>query len=316
MTLRTDHVGTAPSPPVGVVAPPQIRVSLPVLNSRARTENLARLSKSARARQAALADEMMQGLEDIQRPKTRGDCVNGVRPCPFVSCRYHLALDVHHETIKYNFPRTDIADMKHTCSLDIADHRGTTLEEVAEVLNITRERVRQLEMIALRKMQKRAGKLRECADDDSLIARPAHGVGDRLHRTTMRGPGRKNKEEVEEEVEEKEERELDWAPSAIWDLSQPETKLRADAASFSMYRTYMDGSIAHGFERVDAKFANRLEGIEHHIGRSRTHERENDVERVSEEPPPPSQPVALAHGDRRGAPRQERGQPGRRRASA
>ncbi len=30
----------------------------------------------------------------IVRPKTRGECASGPRPCPWVSCRHHLYLDV------------------------------------------------------------------------------------------------------------------------------------------------------------------------------------------------------------------------------
>ena len=30
----------------------------------------------------------------IERPTTRVDCENGMRPCPWVGCRYHLYLDV------------------------------------------------------------------------------------------------------------------------------------------------------------------------------------------------------------------------------
>ena len=31
---------------------------------------------------------------DVERPKTRGECENGQRPCPFVSCKWHLYLNV------------------------------------------------------------------------------------------------------------------------------------------------------------------------------------------------------------------------------
>src|SRR4029077_6719314 len=31
--------------------------------------------------------------QDIERPRPRGDCVGGERPCPFVSCAHHLYLD-------------------------------------------------------------------------------------------------------------------------------------------------------------------------------------------------------------------------------
>ncbi len=264
MTLRTDS-GTPLPATVGIV-PARARVRLPVLKTRARTENMQRTSGVERARQAAITSELLEGLGHIERPKTRGDCVGGQRPCPFVSCKYHLALEVHEHAIKYNFPHVDVTDMNETCSLDVADHQGTTLEEVSELLNITRERVRQIERAALKRVQKRAGPLRECSDNESLAARPSHGASGALHRN-LRGPGRAKKEADEPEEEAEQELDLDWTPSSIWDLSQPETEQRAAAACHAIYRAYMDGSIKHGHQQVDAKFVKRLEAMERHVVR-------------------------------------------------
>ena len=88
-----------------------------------------------------------------QRPRTRGECVGGPRPCPWASCRYHLAVDVQREgvSLKLNFPdmQDDFSDMPDTCALDVADRGGSRLEDVAVALNVTRERIRQLEGDAL-----------------------------------------------------------------------------------------------------------------------------------------------------------------------
>lgn len=43
--------------------------------------------------------------------------------------------------------------MKHSCSLDLAEQDGMTLEEVGEALNITRERVRQIQEMAIDRLQ-------------------------------------------------------------------------------------------------------------------------------------------------------------------
>ena len=101
-------------------------------------------------------------------PLTRGECEGGPRPCPCVSCKYHLAFDIHPRTgsIKLNFPDLEVWEMRETCALDVAERiycRGTdaTLEEIGELLNITRERVRQLELGALRKLRRNAAALRE-----------------------------------------------------------------------------------------------------------------------------------------------------------
>ncbi|HEX2676331.1 MAG TPA: sigma factor-like helix-turn-helix DNA-binding protein [Polyangiales bacterium] len=94
--------------------------------------------------------------KDIQRPRTRGDCVDGPRPCPFVSCRYHLALDVNPQSgsLQHNFADLELDQMPETCSLDVSSRGVHTLEDVGFLLNLTRERVRQLEEKALRHMPK------------------------------------------------------------------------------------------------------------------------------------------------------------------
>ena len=54
---------------------------------------------------------------------TRAECAEGPRPCPYVSCKHHLYLDVNPETgsIKLNFPDLEVDEMAETCSLDVAD---------------------------------------------------------------------------------------------------------------------------------------------------------------------------------------------------
>ena len=90
-------------------------------------------------------------IDDIARPITRADCVGAERPCPWVGCKYHLFLSVNPDTgsITFNFPDRDIDDLKETCGLDVADRGGITLEEVGELTNVTRERIRQVETKAL-----------------------------------------------------------------------------------------------------------------------------------------------------------------------
>ncbi len=91
--------------------------------------------------------------DDIERPLTRGDCVDGVRPCPWVSCRHHLYLDVLPKTgaLKHNFPDLEVSEMAESCSLDHADARAE-LERVGELMNLTHEAVRQIQETALRKL--------------------------------------------------------------------------------------------------------------------------------------------------------------------
>jgi hypothetical protein len=99
--------------------------------------------------------ELLVYPDDVDRPATREHCTQMARPCPFVSCSHHLNLDVNPETgaIKLNFPHLEVWEMAETCSLDVADRGGITLEEVGAILNLTRERIRQVEVRGLAKIK-------------------------------------------------------------------------------------------------------------------------------------------------------------------
>jgi hypothetical protein len=118
--------------------------------ARARTISIRRLSKAELNR-----GKMLYPEEEYWRPSARSECIDMERPCPFVSCKYHLYIDVHpvRGSIKINFPDVEVWEMTDTCALDIADRGGITLEEVGEIMNLTRERVRQLETQGLAKLQ-------------------------------------------------------------------------------------------------------------------------------------------------------------------
>lgn len=96
-----------------------------------------------------------------ERPRTRGDCVGGERPCPWSGCRHHLALDINPQSgsIKMNHPDREIWELKETCALDVAERGGITLEEVGEVMNLTRERIRQVEVRGLAMLKIAGGRL-------------------------------------------------------------------------------------------------------------------------------------------------------------
>lgn len=81
-------------------------------------------------------------------PTTRGDCLTGgsneARPCPWRGCRWHLS------SIQTRRAETD-----ESCVLDIADEGGMRLDEIGDVLGLTRERIRQIEAEALAKVGRR-----------------------------------------------------------------------------------------------------------------------------------------------------------------
>jgi hypothetical protein len=117
---------------------------------RARTISVKRMTK----RELEIG-RMLYPETDYYKPRTRAECADGPRPCPYVSCQHHLFLDVSARTgaIKLNFPDLEVWDMNETCALDVADRGGTTLEDVGAIMNLTRERIRQVEVKALAKLE-------------------------------------------------------------------------------------------------------------------------------------------------------------------
>jgi hypothetical protein len=92
------------------------------------------------------------------RPTTRLECPPKDTPCPYVGCRYHLYLDVSEETghISLNFPDKEPWELERWCALNVAEKEGRhTLQEVGGLLRLTRERVRQIEEIALSDLRSR-----------------------------------------------------------------------------------------------------------------------------------------------------------------
>lgn len=87
------------------------------------------------------------------RPKTREDCDRVPRPCPYVGCKHHLFLDVRSNgNIRLNFPDSEPEDLAESCSLDVADEGSHSLDMTMGYLNVTRERVRQIERVGMWRM--------------------------------------------------------------------------------------------------------------------------------------------------------------------
>ena len=131
---------------------------------RARTISVKRMTK----RELEIG-RMLYPETDYYKPATRAECAEGARPCPYVSCQHHLFLDVSSRTgaIKLNFPDLEVWEMNESCALDIADRGGTTLEDVGAIMNLTRERIRQVEVKALAKLEalKDMSSLRDFIDE-------------------------------------------------------------------------------------------------------------------------------------------------------
>ena len=133
---------------------------------RGRTINVQRLAKWELETWRRMFPEA-----EYWRPRSRAECIQGPRPCPYVACKYHLYADVSSRSgaIKLNFPDLSVSDLVESCALDVADRGGATLEEVGEIMNLTRERIRQLEVRAMAKLHAARDmlELRECPEAPS-----------------------------------------------------------------------------------------------------------------------------------------------------
>jgi hypothetical protein len=135
---------------------------------RSKTMSRKEIARELRRQRAIgyLDPEIEEIRKEIEasRPRSRADCAQAQRPCLFISCKHHLYLDVNPATgsIKLNFPEKEVWELDETCALDVADRGGITLEEVGTIMNLTRERIRQVETRGL-------VKLREVAEDEPCV---------------------------------------------------------------------------------------------------------------------------------------------------
>ncbi len=126
---------------------------------RSRTMSRKEIARELRRQRAfgVIDRELEDVIQEIEarRPRSRADCATGPRPCMFISCKHHLYLDVNPATgsIKLNFPDKEVWELAETCALDVADRGGITLEEVGSIMNLTRERIRQVETRGLLKLR-------------------------------------------------------------------------------------------------------------------------------------------------------------------
>ncbi|WP_242344526.1 sigma factor-like helix-turn-helix DNA-binding protein [Anaeromyxobacter terrae] len=132
---------------------------------RSKTMSRKEIARELRRQRAfGIVDQELEAtVREIEasRPRSRAECANGPRPCMFIACKHHLYLDVNPATgsIKLNFPDREVWELDETCALDVADRGGITLEEVGSIMNLTRERIRQVETRGL-------AKLRTIAEDE------------------------------------------------------------------------------------------------------------------------------------------------------
>lgn len=93
---------------------------------------------------------------EFRRPRTRSECAQIPRPCPFVSCVWNTYLDLLDDgTVVLNWGRCepDAMEAWGSCVLDIADDGGISDEAMARVLGLTVKEAGALCDGALRKLR-------------------------------------------------------------------------------------------------------------------------------------------------------------------
>lgn len=117
----------------------------------------SRVGKRSAVREVEPADDLAMALwrqAQEARPRLRSECIDGPRPCPWVSCRHHLYLEVRGKSIYLTWEGKEPWELEETCALDIADSGAHTHEEVARILNVSRARIQQIEGEALEHAKK------------------------------------------------------------------------------------------------------------------------------------------------------------------
>jgi hypothetical protein len=185
---------------------------------RARTISVKRMTK----RELEIG-RLLYPEDDYNKPRVRAACMGGARPCPYVSCKHHLYVDVSPRTgaIKLNFPDLDVWEMGDSCALDVADRGGTTLEDVGAIMNLTRERIRQVEVKALAKLEalRDMTALRDFVDEGPVGKRRLPVLSQAELRGIDREPGAPSGEaEAEPEADDWESEEAEFGPERALDL--------------------------------------------------------------------------------------------------
>ncbi len=110
-----------------------------LLERHERGEALNRMGGAARAFTSALYP-----AKSLVRPTSRAECapenVGALRPCPFVSCRHHLYLEVgDNGNIHRNHAGKQPWELVESCSLDVAARGPSGARAMGPILGMTRQ---------------------------------------------------------------------------------------------------------------------------------------------------------------------------------
>lgn len=148
---------------------------------RSRTVSVKAMARGLRTARRQLLDDgpKLGPLEESEeRPRTRAECPPS--PCPWVGCKWNLYLDVTEAgSLQLNFPELEVDQVPHNCALELAERGGMTLEQVGQVMNVVRERARQIEAQALERLRRAGLDLMEEPGEHVYPAGPLHGSRNR-----------------------------------------------------------------------------------------------------------------------------------------
>lgn len=159
----------------GAKAPVSRKRSVRIANDQAAVPGLRKVLVGGRERTRGRQDSQVPRLHSSggggdgsaegsggSRPRTRAECLTSPRPCPWVGCRYHLFWELAPRHFSIPPSQIDslspdkcasfIESMPTSCVLDIVQD-GMTLEETGKLFGITRERVRQIQAKAMRRLK-------------------------------------------------------------------------------------------------------------------------------------------------------------------
>jgi hypothetical protein len=114
-----------------------------------------------------MADDLRINIYKI----TRGACRRLDGPCPHAVCRFNLTCE-RRDSRGAKPAQFHMPVVRESCALEAAEHGGMTLEEIALRLSLTRERVRQIELGALKKLCARLGGV----EGESEAEKTGHGL--------------------------------------------------------------------------------------------------------------------------------------------
>jgi hypothetical protein len=78
--------------------------------------------------------------------------------------------------VKFNFPDLEPDELGESCCLDVADRGGEPLERVGAILNVTRERVRQIQESAFARVTENPAMIDHAERDERELERPTGGL--------------------------------------------------------------------------------------------------------------------------------------------